>query len=139
MSAGFSFDGLAELKESLRTLPESLAAEGGNIVEAETNAAAVDIRSDPSYPLRETVEASTQKTARAAVGTVTNTSRLAYIFEEGTEARHYVTVNGKNHLTGKIPPGHKFVPKVMAARRKMYEALADLLRRNGLEVSGDNA
>ncbi len=139
MSVAFAFEGLAELKEQLRTLPAELAGEGGNIVEAETNAAAVEIRSDPSYPLRDTVEASTEKTQLSAVGTVTNTSRLAYIFEEGTEARHYVTVNGQTHLTGKIPPGHKFVPRIMARRRKMFEQLADLLRRAGLEVSGDQS
>ena len=77
-------------------------------------------------------------TGVAASAVVTNTSRLAYIFENGTEARHYVTVNGQQHLTGKMPGFHVFIPVVMQERRNMYADIADrYCVANGLTVTGD--
>ena len=66
-----------------------------------------------------------------------NTSKLAYIFENGTEARHYVTVNGKQHLTGKMPGFHIFIPIVMQERRNMYADIRALLTAKGLTATGD--
>ncbi len=137
------FDGLAQLQKDLLNLPTDLQAEAGHIVEAHANAAAARIKS--TYSDHWITGELTKKvavdfdltTGVAASAVITNTSRLAYIFENGTEARHYVTVNGKQHLTGKMPGFHAFIPVVMQERRNMYADLADLVRSHGLAVTGD--
>ncbi len=132
----FTFDGLAELREELRRLPAELTGEAGHIIEAATNAATHEIKA--GYPvrtgeLRDHVEGSVVTSGFAVVGTVRNTSPLAYIFENGTQARH--TALGADR--GVMPPGHVFIPAIARERRRMYEDLKDLLVRHGLEVSGD--
>jgi hypothetical protein len=135
------FDGLADLKRDLLNLPKELQAEAGHIVQAHANAAAVQIKA--AYPkitgrLRDKVAVTYDLTTGvAASAVVRNPSPLAYIFENGTEARHYVTVNGKIHRTGKMTGMHVFIPRVMQERRKMYGDLKDLLVRKGLKAIGD--
>ncbi len=135
------FEGLAQLKQDLLNLPTELQAEAGHIVQAHANAAAARIKD--TYPsitgeLRNKVTVTYDLTSGvAASAVVKNTSRLAYIFENGTEARHYVTINGVTHQTGRMPGFHVFIPRVMQERRNMYVDLKALLVRKGLAVSGD--
>lgn len=134
-------DGLADLKQALLNLPKELQAEAGHIVQGHANAAAVKIKA--AYPritgrLRDKVNVTYDLTTGvAASAVVKNPSPLAYIFENGTEARHYTTVNGKVHQTGRMPGFHVFIPTVMQERRVMYPDLKDLLVRKGLTVTGD--
>jgi Bacteriophage HK97-gp10, putative tail-component len=133
----WEFDGLEELKRALRDLPESLAGEATGIVNASANAAAREI--EQAYPrrtgnLRNHVSVSHQQGGRvSAAAIVKNTAKHAWIFENGTQARH--TDLGANR--GSMPPGHVFVPRVIRHRRQMYEALKELLVKHGLIVSGD--
>ncbi len=68
-------------------------------------------------------------------------SKLAWLYDNGSQARHYITKAGKRHDTGamwgKTPAPHLFVQTMLRARRRMYEQLKDLLTRHGLSVSGD--
>jgi hypothetical protein len=130
------FDGLEELKAALRSLPADLTGEGGHIVEAETNAAEGQIKR--GYPvrtghLRDGVSSEIKTTGFSVSGIVKNTARHAYIFENGTQARH----NEIGANRGSMPPGHVFIPTVIERRRVMYAELKDLLVRHGLKVSGD--
>lgn len=137
------FEGLAQLKQDLLNLPTELQAEAGHIVQAHANAAAARIKDvyGDHWVTGELAQKVTVTydltTGVAASAVVQNTSRLAYIFENGTEARHYVTVNGKQHQTGKMPGFHVFIPRVMQERRNMYSDLKDLLVQKGLSVHGD--
>ncbi len=133
-----AWDGLEELKAQLRSLAGDLAGEAAHIIEGSTNAAALSIKQgypDRTGDLRDHVDASLERTEFGAVGTVRNTSPLAWIFENGTQARH--TAIGANR--GAMPPGHVFIPRAAAERRRMYEDLKDMMARHpiGLEVSGD--
>lgn len=135
----FVWEGLAELRAELRNLPATLAGEASHEVIGAANGAAADIKA--AYPVRTgnlrdhlTVEA-LPTTGATAGALVKNTARHALLFEHGTQARH--TDIGANR--GAMPAGHVFVPRVIRARRRMYQALADLLRRQGLQVSGDGA
>jgi Bacteriophage HK97-gp10, putative tail-component len=130
-------NGLDELRQALRELPHELAAEASHIVTGAANGAAADIKA--AYPVRTgnlrdhlSVE-SFPASGAGAKAVVKNTARHAVLFENGTQARH--TKIGANR--GAMPPGHVFVPRVIKARRRMYQELADLLRRQGLQVSGD--
>jgi len=132
-------DGLAETIEQLRSLPAELAGEASGIV---TNAGE-GAMSDMHYPRRSGDLADHLKLEKVSAGqygagvVVKNTSKLALLFENGTEARHYFTVNGVRKETGRMPPGHVFIPAVVRRRREMYEQLKAMLERHGLEVSGD--
>lgn len=136
MSANrFVFSGLDELRAALRTLPADLTGEASHIVEAHANAAAADIKA--GYPgrtgdLRDHVEVTFSTSGTSTGAVIRNTSKHAWLFENGTQARH--TAIGANR--GSMPPGHVFIPAVVRRRRAMYGQLQDLLERHGLIVSG---
>lgn len=131
-----TFSGLDELRAALRQLPAELTGEASHIVEGAANGAAASIKA--GYPsrtgdLRDHVTVETMQSGFSTGAVVKNTSKLAYIFENGSQARH--TAIGANR--GSMPPGHVFIPIVIRKRRQMYEQLKDLLTRHGLQVSGD--
>lgn len=135
------FQGLEELRAELRQLADDLKGEAAKIIHGRANAAAVDIRSAygahrHSGDLQEHVVVEQVSRGRFSAGAIVrNTAKHAFIFENGTEARH--TKAGLNR--GKMPPGHIFVPRMMKHRRLMYAELAELLRRHGMTVVGDAA
>jgi hypothetical protein len=131
------FDGLAELRAALRELPSDLTSEASHIVEGAANSAAADIK--PAYPvrtghLRDGLTVTHFDQGKFSTGAIVkNTAPHAFMFENGTQVRH--TDIGANR--GSMPPGHVFIPRVIRARRRMYEELKALLVRSGLQVSGD--
>jgi hypothetical protein len=138
------WSGLEELKAALRTLPAELAEEAGGIVLGAAEGAKAAIIA--AYPARTgdlrkhvTLGKGTKVGRFGASTILKNNAKHAWIFENGSQARSYVTVRGKKHLTGRMPPGHVFVPIVIQHRRAMYERLKELLVRHGLVVSGEAA
>ena len=133
------FDGLAELRQQLRNLPAELTAEASNIVNATANSAAVEIRSEyGKHRVTGNLQAGVvishvDKGKFSAGAIVKSTAKHAAIFEIGTQARH--TDLGADR--GSMPPGNVFVPIIARRRRGMYQALKNLLARQGLTVSGD--
>jgi hypothetical protein len=135
------WDGMAEYLAELRELPTACAGEAAKLVEAAVNGAEVDIKA--AYPVRSGDLRDHVMTAPLVLGglivgsVVKNTSPIAIIFERGSEARHYITKNGVQHLTGRMPPGNVFVPRILQARRKLVEALKAAQVRRGATVTGD--
>jgi len=138
----FVFSGLEALKAELRALPTELKGEGTDIVmgaatRAKAEVAAVyaahRVTGELAKGLTLTVEAIGPFGTRA---TVRNRGNLAWLFENGSQARQYITVRGNKHLTGKMPPAHVFIPTMIRHRAAMYAQLAALLERHGLVVSG---
>lgn len=136
------WDGLAELHAQLARMPEELTGEAGKAVEGAANGAYVDIAS--AYPYRTgnlRMGMRLQSVIRKGLvvaAVLKNIAPHAIILERGTQARHYFTVNGVKHLTGKMPPGHVFVPRVLKARRALTAQLKDMLFRWGAkQVTGD--
>jgi hypothetical protein len=134
MGARVTWDGLAELRAALRAMPASLRSDAGPIVTEAANGA----RADMKYPRRTGKLADKLEVTQENGGpfgvtlVVRNRSALAYIFENGTQARH--TRLGANR--GSMPPGHVFIPAVIRRRRAMYQQLAEMLARHGLIVRG---
>ncbi len=133
------FDGLDELRAALRSLPADLAAEATTIVQQ----AAVGAKADMQYPATaaELTEHLVVDTVDGgpygAAARVRNTSRMAFWFENGTEARHYITkAHGVRHELGRMLPGHYFLPPVIRRRAAMYQQLKALVERHGLTVTG---
>jgi len=141
----FLFTGLDELKAELRTLPADLAAEASAIVHRSADSAATQVRSvyqahRITGNLAEHVTVTPQAIGQyGAAVLVKSAARHSHLFESGTVVRHYVTVNGVDHLTGPMPGFHVFIPAMIRARRVMYADLAALLERHGLRVRGDVA
>ncbi len=137
MSNGFRWSGLDELREELRNLPEEMTGEASHIVEGAANSAEADIKA--GYPsrtgnLRNHLQQTHFDRGRFSAGVILkNTARHAWLFENGSQARH--TDIGADR--GSMPAGHVFVPAVLKARRRMYEELKALVTRKGLQVSGD--
>lgn len=137
MSVELHWSGLEELRAELRRLPAELTGEASHIVEGAANAAAADIKA--AYPvrtgnLRDGLTVTHFDQGRFSAGAIVkNKAKHAYIFEIGTQTRH--TAIGANR--GSMPPGRVFIPRVIRARRRMYELLKALLVRKGLLVSGD--
>lgn len=132
-----AYDGLEELKKSLRELPAEMHGEADHIIEGEANAAALEIRQ--KYAIGEAgklvagvVVEVVQRTNFYAGRRIVSKSPLAFIYENGTQVRH--TELGYNR--GRMPPAHVFVPAVIRHRKSMYEKLRDMMRRKGLKVSG---
>jgi hypothetical protein len=140
-----SWNGLSELKKILRSLPDDLAEEAGRVVVWNANAAAGDIRA--SYPrvsgnLQDgvvvEVDNSFVGSRYGARAIVKSKAPHAYIYEHGTEARHYFTQKGRGvrKAVGRMPAGNIFVPRVIKHRRRMMDELVEFLIRKGLMVRG---
>lgn len=135
MPSQFRIDGLDDLKAALRRLPHELTAEASEIVIANAQKAKADIIA--AYPrrtgnLKNHVSVTTVSSTYSTGAIVKNTAKHAWLFENGTQARH--TDIGANR--GSMPAGHVFVPIVIRQRRVMYERLRALLVEHGLSVSG---
>jgi hypothetical protein len=137
MSNQVVWEGLAELKAALGQLPKRLAAEASAIVTDSAYAARDEIVA--AYPkrtgaLRRGVKVKLESVGQYGAGaSVINTAPHAHLFEFGTQARH--TKLGASR--GSMPPGNIFVPRVIKHRRRMYDELKEMLKREGLIVTGD--
>jgi hypothetical protein len=142
VSVRFQFDGLEELKAELRNLPAALTAEASDIVERRANNAADDIRSiyrqhRVSGRLADGVIVTHFDRGRFSAGAIVkSTSPIAWLFDNGSQARHWASGKSTGTMWGKTPPTHVFVHTMIRTRRAMWGDLADLLERHGLAVSG---
>lgn len=136
MGVTFTIQGLAELQEALRQLPETLRAEAQHEVEGAANAAILQMRA--TYPvrsgtLRDSLVQRDISSGFAAAVEIKNTAFYARWFENGTHLRHT-----KLGLSRGAPakPGRVFVPAIAHQRRVMFERLRLVLLRNGLVAEG---
>jgi hypothetical protein len=147
MAATLRWSGLDELKAQLRNLPTELTTEASRIVDATANAAAVEVRTaygrhHVTGDLQSGVVVTHTQGGKWSAGAILKSSSPhAWLFDNGSQARHYFSKNGKEHKTGKmwgrIPPTHVFVRTAVNARRVMYGKFKDMLVRNGLIVTGE--
>jgi len=146
MSSRFVLEGFDAYLEALRNLPGELRDEARTIVHDTATEAADAMRA--AYPdgprgrLKRGVKVALREGDEFGAGaTVKNTAPHAFIFENGTQAR-YVTTRplgrAKNFGSrrGAMPPGRVFIPIAIRRRRAMYDALIEVVRRAGFEVTG---
>jgi hypothetical protein len=137
------FDGLDELKAALRALPAELTVEASREVEGAGNGAAVAIRTvygahRVTGHLQESVTVEQRQAGQFAAAVVVKANDpIAWLFDNGSQARHWAGGKSTGIMWGNTPPTHVFVKTMIAARRKMYDKLRDLLERKGLVVSGN--
>lgn len=144
MPSTFVWNGLVEAQAELRQFPATLTTEATAIVERTATEAVSEIKA--AYPAvtgtslrdRTSVSRTSGNGLFQVAAVIKNTSPLASIFENGTQARHYITSKrGVIHLTGRIPPLHVFIPRVIRARRVLQSRLATMLERHGFLVRVD--
>lgn len=142
MNAKFTFVGLEDLKAELRNLPANLTAEANEIVRDTAESAGDSVRARYSQHVVTGNLMRGVRVKKVAAGKhgvsyrVASTGFLSSIFEKGTEARHYITVNGKKKLVGKMPAFNIFGPIMARKRRAMWDELWTLLTKHGMKVSG---
>lgn len=127
MSVRLTWSGLEELKAALRRLPADLRDDARPIVsKAATETRDLTIANYPEVTgaLRRGVRLTEDASTFGITAIVKSTARHAYLYEYGT--RH----------SAPAPPEKRLGTHAARERRKMYAALADLLRAHGLEVSG---
>lgn len=145
MNARIEFNGLYELKQALKNLPDDLVAGAGAIVSnAARSAAAADFR---QYPVG---KPHMRKGHRVGGGTLKNSLRLeeyalqkgdvsyslrnvaphATIYDKGTLPRR--TLKGKD--CGVMPAGQVFIPNAIHYRQEMREKLVAYVRAAGFQI-----
>jgi hypothetical protein len=145
MSANhFTFTGLDELREALRTLPAELAAEAATDVTSAAQAAEAEVRQvyeqhADSGNLAAHLFLSTSTSAFGAGALLRSTAKHAWIFENGSQARHWASGKSTGTMWGHTaqPPTHAFVRAAQKYRKQMYDRLRALLERQGLQVTGE--
>lgn len=136
---------LDAFREELRRLPAELADEAGAIVLDAANSGAATIRGvyeqhRVTGNLAKGVKVLTESVGPFGAGAVVkSTAPHAWLFDNGSAARHWVTGKSTGRMWGRTPPTHAFVRTMIAARRRMYERLADLIRSKGFTVTGKAA
>jgi len=132
MASTMEWRGLKELQAELRALPAECQGKAGKIVEGHVNAAYVTIKRVYEQH-RFTGTLSNRLTiSTVKLGLVLRSgSPLAWLFDHGSMTRQYVTEGGKTHLTGRMPARHIFGRTVGFAKRRIREALKDMLLRRG--------
>lgn len=139
------WSGLDTFREQLMRLPEDLRQEAADIISHETEQARSEIDADYAQHtytgnLRARLLLSTLYEGRFGVRTeLRNKAHHAWLYDNGSEARHYVTPGGAIHETGKMwgrtPPRHTFVRAAIQARERIEDGLRAMMESHGLEVS----
>lgn len=139
----FTFVGLAEFKVALKSLPDTLATEAGDIIREEAEGAGQAVRSAYNRhrvtgSLENHVVVKKKRSGKYGPAyQVASTAPHATIFEKGTQVRSYVTKkNGVKKLVGAMPAAKIFGPVMERHRRFMWDGLYTLLVKHGLLVSG---
>lgn len=139
MSARVQLEGLDAFYDALRKLPEDLAHEAGVVIEAQASemarAAQAAYPEGPTGNLRAGVTMEVNRSKWGSSAIVRSRARHAWIFEHGSKPR--VTRRGAARgVMPKAPRDQAFIPKAIAARRRITEALIEIVRRAGFEVTG---
>jgi hypothetical protein len=132
MSARLQWSGLNEFLREFHALPETLRADGMEIVREETTGAAAELArgyAQKTGALARSVKVEFPSAARL-IGIVVNTSPHSHLYDFGTQVRR----NRAGANRGRMPAARVMVPIVQRRRAHMTRRLEDLLRQNGFQV-----
>lgn len=128
--------GLNEYREQLRAMPQACTREAATMVEGAVNSAFVTIsavygahrhtgtlqRRLKIMPLRFRGELTTGLELRSG-------SPIAWLFDNGSQARHHASGKSTGTMWGRTPPTHIFKKTVVQKRREMVMRLKDMVLR----------
>lgn len=126
------WEGFAEYLEELRKLPEDYKAEAEKLIEGEVNGAYVTVKAEYlAHVFTGTLAARLRVTTQKGGLALVSGSPLAWLFDHGSQVRHYYTVNGKKKSVGRMPANRIFSRTVGKARRTLSAGFRDMLLRKG--------
>lgn len=133
-------EGLDEFKAALRTLPRELSDEAQSIVLGIAEEAKSEVYT--AYPevtgnLRKGLKVIKETSPFGTRAIMKNTAPHAWIYDNGSEARHWETGKSTGKMWGKRPPTHIFVSTAIRKRREMRQRLLGLLLRSGATKVSD--
>lgn len=138
MASKLVIEGIEDLREQLRQLPEELRREAYAIGSRAANTAASNVRAKyqahrHSGKLADSVEVvETKNAGQFGVGlTVVANQWYALIFDTGIEADRHTAMNWDR---GKMPAAHIFIPEMIRQRKVAEREWTQLLRDHGFEV-----
>lgn len=144
MSNRFTIDGLDAMREQLRQLPRAMTAEAAGILEQNAQGAAGEIRGIYDEHIAGGTLASRVTVSKGSSGqfgatrVVRSADPIAYVFDYGSEERHYTSKAGTSHGTGKMwgksRPLFAFIRTMSKWREKTWNDLAGLLEQAGFDV-----
>jgi hypothetical protein len=132
-----TMEGLAELRDLLRTLPTDLATDANGIVQARGRAAYDEI--EAAYPeggLRDGLTFSDESAQFAARAVIRSRAPHAYLYEYGTQTIRYTHAGVSR---GQMPAAGTVVKAAIHNRAAMYDELIAMLRAHGFDVSAAEA
>jgi hypothetical protein len=143
------WNGLTELRTALRNLPDNLTMEAAHILIGTANSVAVRVRGNygihnvtGTLQNRVGVEETAARSRYGVMTRVVSRAPHAHIFEKGVPNRRttrggtkYYRRSANRGRMPRPPREHRFIPTVADARERMYDQVADLLRRHGLTVT----
>jgi len=137
--------GLAEYRAELQALPTACTGEAAKVIEGEVNGAYVAVAQVyGAHRHTGTLRKRLQIVPLKVSGNLTtgrelkSGSPIAWLFDNGSQARHWASGKNTGTMWGKTPPTHIFARSVGRARRNVTNLLkAMVLRRGATTVTGD--
>jgi len=138
MAKGVVWNGLDEYLAELRKLPEDCVGEAEKMATGAANAAFVKIATvyvahEFTGTLRRllTLKPAMNKGALATGVVLRSGSPLAWLFDNGSQARHWASGKSTGKMWGRSAPTHIFSSTVGKARRELAAQLRAMLMRRG--------
>ena len=129
--------GLEEYRAQLRAMPRECVNEAARIVEGAANAAYVKVSTvygNHRYTgrLQDRLKIVTINAGELRTGKdLRSNAPHAWLFDNGTQARHWKSGKSTGKMWGHTPPTHIFVRTVVAERRRATQKLKDMVLRHG--------
>lgn len=145
-AGGVEWNGLEEYRAELRQLTDECQGDAAKLIEAEVNGAYVTISQvygahRHTGTLQNRLRISSLAVGSRVYGLVLKSgSPIAWLFDHGSQARHWTGGKSTGRMWGKTPnpPLHIFGRTVAQARRRLTAQYHDLLRRRGaVSVTGE--
>lgn len=137
MAVRLIFDGMDELREGLRKLPQELAQKAGQVVQATARQMGQELQLN--YPrgktgnLKRGVRVTFDVSNVSTRGVVRSAAPHAHLFENGT-ARRQTTRGANRGAMPKGPTDELVAPRASRARKRMVEQLIAIVHEAGLET-----
>lgn len=134
--------GLEEFRAQLRQVPKGCTNEAARIVEGGVNSAYVQVSTVyGKHRYTGTLQNRLKITPLKVRGEFTtglvlkSGSPLAWIFDNGTQARHWKSGKSTGKMWGNTPPTHIFLKTILKTRREITEKLHAMVHRKLTELS----
>lgn len=134
--------GLEEFRAQLRQVPKNCSGESARIIEGGVNGAFVTIstvygkhRYTGTLQDRLTITPMRQKGELTTGLVLKSGSPLAWIFDNGTQARHWKSGKSTGKMWARTPPTHIFLKTIIKTRREITDKLHGMVHRQLTELS----